>query len=347
MSGSMKRWMVPKFGAANLSLVEMPIPTPAPGAVLVKVAAVSLNYRDRMMIENGFGHGQAGAVPARAFTPGSDLAGEVVAVGEGVSRFAVGARVISVFAGGWLDGQWPGAGPRVQTLGGPTTTGTLAEYVALPDDWLVAAPASLSDVEAGTVSTAGLTAWFALVESGPLRAGQTVLIQGTGGVSLYALQIAVAMGAEAIVVTSSADRAERVKALGATHAIDRNATPDWAQAVLDLTGGRGADHVLEMVGGDNLNRSLQALATGGTVSLIGFLETFDSRLSTGLMIAKRARIQGQMVGHRRALEDLVRAIDRTGIKPPVAAEYPLRELPAAFAHYERAPFGKVVVRMGD
>lgn len=346
MGNEMKRWIVPAFGRGHLALEETARPVPGPGEVLVAIRAVSLNYRDRVMIENGFGYGQPGEAPARPFTPGSDMAGEVVGTGPGSTRFAAGDRVISVFAGGWLDGRWPGAGPKVQNLGGVKTVGTLAEYVALPEDWLVQAPATLDDIAASTLTTAGLTAWTALVETGRLHAGQTIVVQGTGGVSLFALQFAAAMGARVIVVTSGAEKAERARALGAVHAIDRGATPDWARDVLSFTGGRGADHVLEMVGGDNLARSLEALATGGLVSLIGFLDSFDSRLPTGLMITKRATIQGQMVGHRRALEDMVRAVDALGIAPVVAAGYDLGDLPAALAHMERAPFGKVVVRVG-
>lgn len=340
----MRRWDLPAFGAGQLRLTEVPVPEPGPGQLLVKLAASSINYRDRQMVEDGFGYGRPGDAPERAFTPGSDLAGEVVAAGRDASRFAVGDRVLSVFTGSWIDGQWPGASASVQNLGSVHTVGTWAEYVALPEDWLVAAPASLDLSAAGTLTTAGLTAWTALVEGGGFRAGQTVVVQGTGGVSLFALQFAAAMGARVIVVTRSADKVRRALALGAADAIDRTTVGDWAAAVRELTGGRGADHVLEVVGGDNLARSLDALATGGTISLIGFLDSFDSRLPTGPMIAKRARIQGQMVGHRRGLEDMVRAIDALSLKPVVAAEYTLHDLPSALAHYDSAPFGKIVIR---
>jgi NADPH:quinone reductase-like Zn-dependent oxidoreductase len=309
MNATMKRWELPAFGRDQLRLREVAVPEPGPGEVLVKVGASSINYRDRKMVEDGFGYGRPGDAPERAFTPGSDLAGDVVATGPRTRRFRVGERVLSVFAGGWIDGEWPGAGGGVQNLGGVRTVGTWAEYVVLPEDWLVAAPASLDVAAAGTLTTAGLTAWTALVDGGGFRPGQTVVVQGTGGVALFALQFAAAMGAHVIVVTAGEDKVRRALALGAAHAIDRTAVADWAGAVRELTGGRGADHVLELIGGDNLARSLDALANGGTVSLIGFLDSFDSRLPAGPMIAKRARIQGQMVGHRRGLEDMVRAIE--------------------------------------
>jgi NADPH:quinone reductase-like Zn-dependent oxidoreductase len=292
MNSTMKRWELPAFGRGQLMLREVPVPQPGPGEVLVKLGASSINYRDRQMIEDGFGYGRPGDAPERAFTPGSDLAGEVVARGPQACRFGVGDCVLSVFSGGWIDGEWPGAG-AVQNLGGVRTIGTWAEYVVLSEAWLVAAPASLDVAAAGTLTTAGLTAWTALVDDGAFRPGQTVVVQGTGGVSLFALQIAAAMGAQVIVVTGSEDKARRARALGATHALDRTAVADWAAAVREITGGRGADHVLEVIGGDNLARSLDALANGGTVSLIGFLDSFDSRLPAGPMIAKRARIQGR------------------------------------------------------
>jgi NADPH:quinone reductase-like Zn-dependent oxidoreductase len=343
MSTMMRRWELPAFGRGQLRLSGVPVPEAGPGEVLVKVGASSINYRDSKMIEDGFGYGRPGEAPERAFTPGSDLAGDGVATGRHVSRFGVGDRVLGVFSGGWIDGQWPDASANVQNLGGVRTVGTWAEYVVLPEDWLVAAPVSLDVAAAGTLTTAGLTAWTALVDGG-IRPGQTVVVQGTGGVALFALQFAAAMGARVIVITSSEDKARHALALGAAHALDRNVDADWAEAVRELTGGRGADHVLEMIGGDNLARSLHALANGGTVSLIGFLDSLDSRLPTGTMIAKRARIQGQMVGHRRGLEDMVRAIDTLSLQPVVAAEYALQDLPSALEHYDRAPFGKVVVR---
>jgi alcohol dehydrogenase len=270
MSTMMRRWELPAFGRGQLRLSGVPVPEAGPGEVLVKVGASSINYRDSKMIEDGFGYGRPGEAPERAFTPGSDLAGDVVATGRHVSRFGVGDRVLGVFSGGWIDGQWPDAGANVQNLGGVRTVGTWAEYVVLPEDWLVAAPVSLDVAAAGTLTTAGLTAWTALVDGG-VRPGQTVVVQGTGGVALFALQFAAAMGARVIVITSSEDKARRALALGAAHALDRNVDADWAEAVRELTGGRGADVVVEVTSYATapVREALDYVATGGTIVLAG------------------------------------------------------------------------------
>lgn len=335
MSKSMKRWEAAQFGQQNLELVTVEMPTPGPGQILVKVAAVALNFRDQLMLADGMG------LPiAMPFTPASDMAGEVVGLGAGVSRFKTGDQVISTFYGNWLDGVAPQVG---FPLGGPGP-GMLAEYVLLDQDWAVAAPASLSAAEASTLPCAGLTAWFALHEQGALRAGQSVVVQGTGGVALFALQLAAAHGAQVIVTSSSDDKLARVKALGATHGINRRDTPDWAQAVLELTGGRGADHVLELAGTD-LDASLTAAAQGGRVSAIGVLEGLQAGVSLLPLLLKRITVQGIGVGHRRALEDLVRAVDQLQLKPVIAQAYEFGQLPAALEHLQRGAFGKVVVAL--
>ena len=235
---------LPSFGLKNLELAEAPMPTPASNEVLIRVAAVSLNYRDKLVIEGELLPDR----PAMPFVPVSDMAGEVVAIGADVSRFKVGDRVLGNFWTQWIDG----APPREMTrhslsLGGPLP-GMLAEYVTLHEDFVVKAPASLTDEEASTLPVAALTAWFALIETGHLKAGQTVLVQGTGGVALFGLQIAQAFGARVIVTSRSAEKLERAKALGAFGVIDTHANPDWTAAALDLTDGHGVDHVLELIG---------------------------------------------------------------------------------------------------
>ena len=263
----MRRWEMDGVGREQLELREVAKPTPAPGEVVVKVAAVSLNYRDKMMVDKG--RGPSIVYP---FTPCSDLAGTVETVGEGVTRFRAGERVITSFTPGWLDGAPLGNArtPPYSTLGG-TFPGVLAEYVALPAEWFVRAPASLDDAQASTLPCAGLTAWFALVERGHLHAGQTVLIEGTGGVALFALQIAKAHGARAIVVSGSREKLERARTLGADDGIDRS-TEDWVEALYRLTNDAGADHVLELVGGAHLAKAMQAAAPGGHVHQIGVLK---------------------------------------------------------------------------
>lgn len=340
MTETMKRWEMDGIGRERLTLRDVPIPEPKPGEVLVKVAAVSLNYRDKLMIESGMG-----MQLAFPFTPASDLAGTVEAVGKGVTRFTRGDRVISVFSPDWIDGPPLGNGrfPPYKTLGGHYP-GVLTEYIALPADWLVGAPASLDDGEASTLPCAGVTAWFALVEKGHLRAGETVLIEGTGGVALFGLQIAKARGANVIVVSGSAEKLARAKALGADNGIDRS-QEDWVEAVYRLTADRGADHILELVGGPHLAKAVRAAAVDGRIYQIGVLEGFEISSSAGPLMLKNVTLQGIGVGHRRALEDLVAEVERSGIKPVIDKRYPLKDLPAALDHLYRGAFGKIVIEL--
>jgi NADPH:quinone reductase-like Zn-dependent oxidoreductase len=340
---TMKQWRLNAPGRQNLQLISVPVPSPEENEVLVKVNAVSLNYRDKSAIEEG-----AGLPPTFPVVPASDLAGEVIATGAGVERFHPGQRVISSFEAEWLDGR-PLCGtarnPPYRTLGG-VLPGVLSEYVAFPQDWFVHAPDSLDDMQASTLPVAGLTAWSALVGYGHLHAGQTVLVQGTGGVSLFALQIAVAHGASVIVTSSSDDKLERAKLLGAFHVINR-LREDWVEAVYRITNDRGVDHVLEMAGGANFGRSVEAVSIQGRISVIGVFDGFSFSGPTGPLLRKQVSVQGIGVGHRSGLEDLVRAIDRTGIKPIVARRYGFNDLNEALDHLEAGPFGKVVVEVGS
>ena len=341
MAGTMRRWTIDGYGRGRLHLGTAPIPEPGPGQVLARVQAVSLNYRDKLMIEDGMG------VPlAFPFVPASDMSGQVEAVGDGVSRFKPSDRLISTFMPGWIDGTTAGSArhPSYETLGG-FHPGVLAEYVAFPEDWFSAAPRKLDDAEASTLPVAGLTAWFALVERGGLRAGQTVLVQGTGGVALFGLQIARAHGAEVIVTSGDDGKLARAKALGATHGINR-ITSDWVEKVYEVTGGRGADHILELAGGANFGRSVEAVAVGGRISVIGLLEGLEISGPSVPLLLKSPVVQGISTGHRRALEDLVRAVDSTGIRPVVDRQYGFGDLPAALDHLDRGPFGKLVLALG-
>ena len=248
LPATLKRWQLPRFGLAHLEHVEAPMPVPSAHQILVRTQAVALNYRDLLMARDSMG--MALSFP---FTPASDLAGTVLAVGESVTRWRPGDKVLSTFWGGWLDGDRPAT---TVPLGAPGP-GMLASHVLLDADWAVAAPDALNPAAASTLPIAGLTAWFALVETGRLRAGQTVLIHGTGGVALFGVQVARMHGAVPIVVSGDATKREQVLALGAAHALARDA--DWPAQVRALTGGLGADQVLETVGGANLGRSMQAL----------------------------------------------------------------------------------------
>ncbi|OTP74377.1 zinc-dependent alcohol dehydrogenase family protein [Caballeronia sordidicola] len=338
MNTTINRWEVPSLGLDKLALRTAPRPVPKPGEMLVQVEAVSLNYRDAEVVDNGMGN-----TLEFPFTPGSDMAGRVVELGEGVTRFAVGDRVISAYIPGWIDGA-PRSWAEAPTQGGPLP-GMLAEFIATPAEWCVAAPASLTAAEASTLPVAAVTAWMALIELGHLNAGHTVVVQGTGGVSLFAVQLAAANGATVIITSSSDEKIARALELGATHGINRHKTPDWQHEVRKLTHGRGAEHILEMAGGDNLARSLQAVATGGRISVIGLLESDRLTLPILQLLGSRASVVGIAVGPRRVLEDVVRMIDRHEIKPVIDAVYPFSEVPQAFEHLKRGPFGKVVVQV--
>lgn len=343
MSETMKRWQLPSFNLKNLELAEAPVPVPGSADLLIRVAAVSLNYRDKLVVEGALLPDR----PAMPFVPVSDMAGEVVATGANVSRFKTGDRVLGNFWTQWIDGEPPREMARHGlSLGGPLP-GALAEYVTLHEDVAVKAPASLTHEEASTLPVAALTAWFALIETGHLKAGQTVLVQGTGGVALFGLQFARAFGARVIVTSRSAEKLEHAKALGAFGVIDTSSSPDWSVSALDLTNGRGVDHVLELIGGDNISQSAAALASGGRIAQIGFMKGSEIVLSAVPMMLKRAIIQGISVGHRRAFEDMNLAIDEQGIKPVIDKVYPFEDVYAAFDHLERGPFGKVVVRLNS
>jgi NADPH:quinone reductase-like Zn-dependent oxidoreductase len=334
----MKAWTIDSLGRDRLKMVEMERPRARPGEVLIRVASVSLNYRDLLVLDGKMGDGRA-----FPFVPGSDLAGTVASCGEGVTRFHVGDRVITTYVPGWIDGAPLGsaAQPYGITMGGPLP-GVLAEFVALPADWLVRAPRNLSDAQASTLPIAGVTAWTALIEEGRLRAGQTVLIQGTGGVALFGVQIARAHGAKVIVTSSDDSKLERAKALGADVGVNRNAG-DWAKAVIEATGGRGADHILEIAGGANLARSVEAAAVGGQISVIGIIEGLELAASAFPLMLKQLVIRGIYVGCRRAAEDFVTAVETIGLEPAIDRRYPFEALPEALAHLAGGPFGKIVI----
>lgn len=336
----MKRWVIDQHGRDSLRIDEASRPTPANDEVLAKVSSVALNARDLMMIEHGMG--LALEFP---FVPASDMAGVVEAVGQDVARFSVGDRVISNFLPEWIDGHPQGSAsePSYRALGGHYP-GVLAEYVCFPEAWFTKAPTTLDDEHASTLPVAGLTAWFSLVEQGHLKAGETVLLPGTGGVALFALQIATAHGATVIITSASDDKLRRAEALGAAHTINR-VTTDVVSEVLAHTGGRGADHVLELVGGDNFARSVEAVAVGGRISVIGLQSAGQLNAATTPILLKAPVIQGIVTGHRRALEDLVRAVDHIGLKPVIDRSFSFERLPAALDHLAGGPFGKVAINV--
>jgi NADPH:quinone reductase-like Zn-dependent oxidoreductase len=261
----MKSWQLKKGGRESLHLIESPTPQPGAGEILVRTKAVSLNYRDKLVIEDKY------PLPlSYPLVPGSDLAGEVVAVGSGVSRFKEGERVVSHFRPKWLHGIPSGEATR-ESLGGPLP-GVLAEYVLLSEQGALAYPGYLTPVEASTLPVAAVTAWVALFTQGNLKPGETVLLQGSGGVSLFALQLAVAHGARVFVTSRSPDKIARLKQLGAAEVIDTSANAAWDEAVLRLTDGRGADHVLDVLGGSSVERAYRLDRHHGS----SYRDDFDS-----------------------------------------------------------------------
>lgn len=331
-----RQWQLGALGPGNLAQGTAEIVSPVGTEVLVRTEAVSLNYRDKLVLETGMG--LALRFP---FVPASDMAGVVEAVGPQATRFKVGDRVISTFSPMWIDGKPLGNArtPPYRALGG-ASPGVLSEMVTFPEDWFSHAPETLDAAEASTLPCAGLTAWFALIEQGKLQAGERVLIKGTGGVAMFGLAIAKAYGAEVFVTSSSAAKLTRAKALGADHLLMREG---WVEKVLEITGDDGIDHVLDLAGGEGFAQSLAAVAVGGRISVIGVLDGFDLSGPAGLLLLKSPVVQGIGVGHRRALGDFVRAIDAKGLKPVIDRRYGFDAVPDAFAHLDRGPFGKVVI----
>ncbi|WP_117191651.1 zinc-dependent alcohol dehydrogenase family protein [Rhizobium terrae] len=331
-----RQWSIAAVGPQDFRIREAEVSPPAAGEVLVRVQAVSLNFRDKLVMESGMG------LPLQLpFVPASDMAGTIEAIGPSVSRFKPGDKVISTFMPGRIEGKPLGnaSNPPHKTLGG-FHPGVLSEYVTFPADWFVEAPKSLDAGEASTLPCAGLTAWMALIESGCLKAGDKVLIQGTGGVALFALQIAKAHGAEVFITSSSAAKLEKVRTLGADHLLAREG---WLERLLDLTDGYGADHVLDIAGGSGFAQALNAVAVGGRISLIGVFDGFEISGSAAPLLQKAPVVQGIAVGYRRALEDFVRAVDAIGLKPVIDRRYRFEEAEQAFAHLDRGPFGKIVI----
>jgi NADPH:quinone reductase-like Zn-dependent oxidoreductase len=317
-----------------------PDPQAQAGQILVRMQAASLNFRD-LMIARGLYFG--GPLPMNTI-PLSDGAGEVVGVGAGVTRFKVGDRVCGTFFRGWIDGR-PPAGPRV-ALGAPPADGVLADYAVFDEQDAVAIPAHLSPEGAATLPCAGVTAWHALVENGRLAPGETVLIIGTGGVSIFALQFARLAGARVLAISSSDQKLERARKLGVEAGINYRTTPDWDAEVLRLTLGQGVDHVIEVGGAGTLGRSIAAIAPFGRIQLIGVLTGRGGEPPSpyGLMV-KQATLQGVFVGARGHFERMNAAIASARLEPVVDRVFGFDEAPAAYRYLEqRAHFGKVVIR---
>ncbi len=327
------------FGLDNLALVERPDPRPGPGQALVRLKAASLNYRDLLTVEGKYNPKQK--LP---LIPCSDGAGEVVEVGEGVTRVAPGDRVCANFAPRWISGP-PTREKLRATLGGPLD-GTLAELVVFDQEALVKIPEHLSDEEAATLPCAAVTAWSALVTEGGVTAGESVLVQGTGGVSLFALQIGKLLGACVIATSSRDEKLARVREMGAAETINYREVPEWGVRAKELTGGAGVDHVVEVGGAGTLQQSLRAVRFGGTISLIGNLAGTKTELLLTQIFMQRIRVNGILVGHREGFEAMNRAMALHGVRPVIDRIFPFEEFRAAFDHMAAGDhFGKIVVRI--
>lgn len=335
----MRAYQLPQAtGIDALTTVDLPMPKPAYRQVLVKVAACSLNFRDLAIV---LGRYPQGVKPN--LIPLSDGAGEVIEVGPGVARVKVGDKVAGCFFQRWMGGpQTPAS--NSSALGG-SIDGMLAEYVVLEEDGVVKLPAHLSYEEGATLPCAAVTAWNALVEHARVTAGDTVLVQGTGGVSIFALQFSRLMGCTVIATSSSDEKLARAKTLGAAHGINYTKTPEWDKAAVELTDGRGVDAVVEVGGAGTIQRSLGAVRMGGKVSMIGVL-TGKADFNPMLILGKRANVQGISVGPTQMFEAMNRAIAGNGLKPVIDKVFPFKDAAAAFRHLQSAQhFGKIVISL--
>ena len=335
----MKGWRISSFGIDHLEAFEAPIPTPLPGQIVIKVHAASLNYRDLMMVK-GF-YNPKMALPR---IPCSDGAGEIVEAGEGVTDFKPGDRVAGIFMQRWIDGP-PSAAKQKAALGGDVD-GMLAEYVVLDASGVVRLPEHLSYEEGATLPCAGVTAWNAVVTEAGTKPGDTVLIQGTGGVSIFALQFARLLGARVLGTSGSDEKLERAKSLGLDAGVNYKEHPNWADWVLAETDGQGADLVVEVGGAGTFAQSLKAVRVGGTITQIGVLSQSTEPLQIAPILRKQVRVQGIFVGSRADFLAMNGAISQNKLKPVIDSVFAFSDARAAFQKMEAAShFGKIVIRM--
>lgn len=327
------------WGLDHLQLGTRPDPKPGPGEVLLRMKAASLNYRDLVVPNRGYG-AFTGNLP---LIPISDGVGEVVEVGAGVTRVKVGDRVCPCFHQSWVGGE-PDLERLTRTLGGPLD-GTMAEFMCLPAEGVVKVPAHLTDEQAATLPCAALTAWSALVTYDRLGPGARVLVQGTGGVALFALAFAKLLGCHVTIISSSDEKLARAKALGADVGINYTATPEWSKAAREATAGRGFDHIVELGGEKTLPQSLRAIRPGGTISMIGVLSGSALAAPLGHVVTRQVRLQGITVGSRDGFEAMMRAIEQHRLVPVVDRVYPFEQLKEAMAALKQgAHFGKICIR---
>lgn len=329
------------FGLEHLQLAKRRVAEPGPGEARVRVTAASLNYRDWLVVTGAYDP----KLPSPR-VPGSDACAVVEAVGPGVTRVAVGDRVMPIFAQGWLDGTPSRTG--LGTTLGHHRDGTLAEQMIVDAEGLVRPPAWMTDAEVACLPCAAVTAWNALVTQGGVRAGDVVLVQGSGGVSVAALRIARLHGARVIATTGRADRADRLRALGADLVLGYNEISDWGRAAKEATGGRGVDHVVDVGGAGTLEQSLRAVRVGGTVSIIGVLGGAKVAVPLNRVLMQQVRVQGVIVGSRAETEAMLRAFDLNRERPVIDRTFGFEEVPAALQWLaDGRHFGKIGVRVTD
>ena len=326
-------YVQPGGGYDKVGLGNAEAPAPLAGQITVRLHANSLNYHDFAVVSGAWG-------PTEPRIPMADGAGEVIAVGEGVNEFAVGDSVVSTFFPDWLDGE-----PRVEgfaTVPGDGIDGYAREVVTARATSFTRAPKGYSHAEASTLTTAGLTAWRSLMDDGGLKPGDSVLVQGTGGVSIFALQFAKLAGATVIATSSSDEKLERLKALGADEVINYRSTPNWGEKVRALTDNRGVDHVIEVGGPATLEQSMIAARIGGHIALIGILTGVAGQLPLVQALVRQIRLQGVLVGSRTQQQAMIRAIDANGLRPVIDKAFELEQIVEAFRYQEsNRHFGKI------
>lgn len=334
----MKQFEIREFGIDQLAFAECEKPTPGFGQVLVRMTAASLNYRDLMVVE-----GKYNPKLKRPMVPLSDGAGVVEKVGPGVTSFQPGDRVVSCFFDKWIDGSI--TREKAASARGGAIDGVLREYALLSEEGVVKSPAGLSDEEAAALPCAGVTAWHALFEEQPATPGQSVLLLGTGGVSIFALQFAKAAGLKVIITSSRDEKLERAASLGASSTINYKSHPKWDEEARTLTGGMGVDHVIEVGGSDTLPKSLRAVRMAGTVSVIGVLGGVDIAVSPTSILMNALRVQGIYVGSRAMFERMNRVIELHELKPIIDRVFAWTDYKQALRHMQsQQHFGKICLR---
>jgi NADPH:quinone reductase-like Zn-dependent oxidoreductase len=333
----MKRIVLTRFGLDGLMLEDAEMPRPAAHEVLIRVVANSVNFRDLRVAQ--------GLYDPRMHLPRvplSDGAGEVMEIGAGVTRWKAGDRVAGIFMQSWIAGL-PAERYAASAMGG-AIDGMLSEYVVLHEDGVVRIPDYLSFEEAATLPCAAVTAWNALFHESRIKVGETVLVQGTGGVSLFALQFAKTAGARVIATSSSDEKLARVKALGADSTINYKETPDWSRSVKQLTGGKGVDHIIEVGGAGTFAQSLRAIRVGGHINLIGVLSGVSADIPVALLLQKSIQVHGIYVGSREMFEEMNRALELHHLKPVLDEVFPMSEVGEALKHMESGRhLGKIVI----